>query len=342
MNWRKILVIGFVVFAILLASASFYLYQIAKSPNFQIRKEAKMLYIPKGATFRTVLDSLKKYDMIHDITSFAFVSKLLKYQENVKEGAYLIKANATNLEVVRELRNGEQTALNVTFNNIRIKKDLAQRISKQLLISETELLKTLQNPEFCKKYGFDTTTIMTMFLPNTYQMYWNTTLEVFLDKMHKEYGKFWTAERKQKAQKANLTQVQVSVLASIVEGETRKIDEKPRVAGVYMNRLKKNDLLQADPTVIFGIGDFTIKRVLNKHLAFDSPYNTYKYPGLPPGPINLPSVSSLESVLNYETHDYYFFCAKEDFSGYHNFAKNLSEHNANARKYQKALTEKGY
>jgi UPF0755 protein len=342
MNWRKILVIGFVVFAILLASASFYLYQIAKSPNFQIRKEAKMLYIPKGATFRTVLDSLKKYDMIHDITSFAFVSKLLKYQENVKEGAYLIKANATNLEVVRELRNGEQTALNITFNNIRIKKDLAQRISKQLLISETELLKTLQNPEFCKKYGFDTTTIMTMFLPNTYQMYWNTTLDVFLDKMHKEYEKFWTAERKAKAQKANLTEVQVSVLASIVEGETRKIDEKPRVAGVYMNRLKKNDLLQADPTVIFGIGDFTIKRVLNKHLAFDSPYNTYKYPGLPPGPINLPSVSSLESVLNYETHDYYFFCAKEDFSGYHNFAKNLSEHNANARKYQKALTEKGY
>ena len=186
-------------------------------------------------------------------------------------------------------------------------------------------------------YGFKANTFISMFIPNTYQVYWTDSPEQILDRMKKEYDAFWTDERKQKAKNLNMTQEEVSTLASIVKGETNKMDEAPTVAGVYINRLKRGIALQADPTLVFAIGDFSIRRILNKDKNFDSPYNTYQHRGLPPGPINMPSIATLDAVLDYEDHNYLYFCAKEDFSGYHAFAKTLAEHNRNARKFQRAL-----
>jgi UPF0755 protein len=202
----------------------------------------------------------------------------------------------------------------------------------------------MSDPAVVAEYGFDTTTIVSMFLPNTYEFYWNTSSKELLDRMHKEYQKFWTEERKQKAKAIGFTPVQVSVLASIVEAEQgRWADERPRIAGVYINRMtsKETDYkLQADPTLVFAHGDFAIRRVLTGHKQINSPYNTYKFRGLPPGPINLPSPVSIDAVLNYEKHNYLYFCAKEDFSGYHAFAQTYEEHLKNARLYQAALNSK--
>jgi len=346
MNLRRILIIVFVSLTILMASFAFYLYQLTKSPNlfFVERSDSQevwYLHIPTGATFRTVLDTLKENRKIHDVTSFAFLAKLMKYQEQVKPGRYRIKANMSNMEALRMLRAGEQAPVKLQFNSIRFKEQLAARIGRQMEFGEEALLEALGQPETAARYGFDTTTIVCMFLPNTYEFYWNISLEKFLTKMHKEYQNFWTAERKQRAERIGLSPAEVITLASIVQSETAKDDEKPRVAGVYLNRLAKGQLLQADPTVLFGLRDFSIKRVLNVHLEVDSPYNTYKYKGLPPGPIILPSVASIEGVLNAERHDFYYFCAKEDFSGYHNFAKTYQEHRQNAKLYYKALNARG-
>ena len=338
---RKILSYTFVGLAIFLASFSFYVYQAIQSPNLQVKRASRMLFIPKGTDFQGLLALLKKDSIVSNVVSFAFLSKIMNYQEHVKPGAYLIEENMSNMAAIRMLRAGKQTAIKVTFNSLRTKEDLAERLAKQLPFSEQEWLEILQNEETSAKYGFDAYTFSTMFIPNTYEVYWTTSREEFIEKMYKEYQKFWNKERLAKAEKIGLNPKQVSVLASIVQAETAKNDEKPRVAGVYLNRLVKNDYLQADPTVIFALKDFTIKRVLDVHLQTDSPYNTYKYTGLPPGAINFPEVSSIDAVLNAEQHDYYFFCAKEDFSGYHNFAKTLAEHNRNARLYQQALTAKG-
>lgn len=300
-----------------------------------------MLYIPKGTDFQGLLAILKKDSIISNVVSFAFLSKTMNYQEHVKPGAYLIEENMSNMAAIRMLRSGKQTPIKIKFNSLRTKEDLAERLAKQLPFSEQEWLETLQNKEIAEKYGFDSYTFTTMFIPNTYEIYWTTSKEDFIERMSKEYQKFWSKERLEKAEKLGLSPKQVSVLASIVQAETAKNDEKPRVAGVYLNRLAKNDYLQADPTVIFALKDFSIRRVLNSHLQVDSPYNTYKYTGLPPGAINFPEVSSIDAVLNAEQHDYYFFCAKEDFSGYHNFAKTLAEHNRNAKLYQQALNTRG-
>lgn len=337
--------ITFVVLAVLLASFAFYAYQALYSGNLNIQtsenKQNRILYIPKGTNFQELIQILKREQLINNVVSFAFIAKVMNYQEQVKAGAYLIEPNESNVSVIRKLRSGQQIPIRLTFNNLRTKEDLAERISEQLPIPKDTLLALLQSETVAQKYGLNTYTIGTIFIPNTYEIYWTTTAQELLDRMHKEYQKFWNEERKQKAQNLGLSPTQVMILASIVQAETTKNDEKPRIAGVYLNRLAKNDLLQADPTVVFAHQDFTIKRLLNSHLSIDSPYNTYKYTGLPPGPINFPDISSIEAVLNAEKHDYYYFCAKEDFSGYHNFARTLAEHNRNARLYQKALNEKG-
>lgn len=341
----KFFLIVFVVITILAASFAFYLYQALYSSNLNVQagetKQNKILYIPKGTDFQGLIQILKREQLINNVVSFAFVAKLMNYQENVKAGAYLIEPNESNVSVIRKLRGGIQVPIKLTFNNLRTKEDLAERISEQLPIPKDSMLALLQNTEVAQKYGLNNYTIGTIFIPNTYEVYWTITAHELLERMYKEYQKFWNSERKQKAQNLGLTPTQVMILASIVQAETTKNDEKARIAGVYLNRLAKNDLLQADPTVIFAHQDFTIKRLLNSHLSIDSPYNTYKYAGLPPGPINFPDISSIDAVLNAEKHNYYYFCAKEDFSGYHNFAETLAEHNRNARLYQKALNERG-
>jgi UPF0755 protein len=337
MKSRNFLFAGVIMFSVLVVSFVFYFYQIIFTPNLQVDKPDRMLYIPRNASYQTVVDSLQHNRMLNELVSFSFLAKVLGYQEQVKPGAYLIKANSTNLQAIRMLRSGAQTPVKLTFNNIRTKGELAEKLSSRIEPDAGELLAMLNNPDTVANYGFDTTTIITMFIPNTYELYWNTSAPAFFKRMHKEYQAFWTEERKAKAASIGLTPVQVAVLASITEAETKKRDEMPRVAGVYKNRLDKNWKLQADPTVVYAVGDFSIKRVRRGHTEYDSPYNTYMYEGLPPGPINIPSITALDAVLNYERHNYMFFVAREDFSGYHTFAVDYNTHLRNARIYQKAL-----
>lgn len=330
----------FLTVSILLTTFSFYFWQVFRSPNLQVKDGDKTfaLLIPKGSTFESVMDTLKRHDVINDVTSFRFLAKIMKYQERVKEGRYEITPKMSNRAALVKLRNGSQDAMPVTFNSMRQKSDLIYRLGSKFEFGPDALGKLLNDPATCEKYGFDTTTIVCMFLPNTYEIFWTVKPEALLDRMGSEYKKFWTPERQAKAKELGMTQTQVQVLASIVAAETNKRDEQPRVAGVYLNRLKRGIKLEADPTVIFALRDFTIRRLLNKQLTVDSPYNTYRYTGLPPGPINLPAPATIDAVLNAEKHDYLYFVVDARFNGYHTFSKTLSEHLANARLYQQALT----
>ena len=332
---RVVIVIGMLLFV----SFSFYIYQILFSPNFQYRKEERYLYIPKGATFKSVLDSLTKNEIIGDVKSFAFLSKLTGYQDKVKSGRYLIKSDRNNIQVIRLLKNGNQAAVKLTFNSIRLKEDLAHKIGDKLAMSHDTLFSYLTNPKVAAHYGFDTVTFMSMFIPNTYEVYWDIEPDAFFDKMNGEYKKFWSEARLKKARDIGFTPVQVSVIASIVEAETNQESEKQKIAGLYINRFNIDMPLQADPTVKFALRDFSIKRIYQGHTKIDSPYNTYMYKGLPPGPINLPSISSIDAVLNYEKHKCLYFCASPSRMGFHDFTENYRDHVNNANKYRGYLNK---
>lgn len=341
MKKRNIIIGLFAGLCVVIIMVTFYAYQLFFTPNILVEKNEKgVVYIPEGATINQVLDSLQKFDYVEEVIPFMFISKLLKYNENIKAGKYLLEPNMTNLDAVRLLRSGNQIPVNVTFNNVRLKQELSEKLCVNVSANPVEFDSLVNSPAFCEELGFDTTTITTMFIPNTYQVFWNTNAEQLLRRMKKEYDRFWNEDRVALAETLDMTPIQVSILASVVEGETKLNAEKPTVAGLYINRLNRGMLLGADPTVVFAVGDFTLRRVLNKHLEFDSPYNTYKYSGLPPGPINVPEISSIDATLNYERHKYLYMCAKEDFSGYHAFARTLSEHNRNANRYRRALSKK--
>ncbi|SHO65342.1 endolytic transglycosylase MltG [Algoriphagus zhangzhouensis] len=337
---KKLLLVLIIAFSVLGISMTFYFYQVFFSPNVLLESEQPVaLRIPSNANYKYVANKLYEDQIISDAVSFGFVAKVLDYQELVKPGLYTIKPDMTNLELVRLLRSGDQTPVRITFNNVRTKEDLAEKITANLEIDSTQFLNMIQDSVYIRKFDFDEETIMSMFIPNTYEVWWNTSPEALFDRMYREYNDFWTDARKEKAKQMGLSQKEVSTLASIVQAESQKSDERPRIAGVYLNRLRLNMPLQADPTLVFALGDFSLKRVLNIHKETESPYNTYKYAGLPPGPINLPDINSLDAVLNAEDHKYLYFCAKEDFSGYHAFATSLAQHNANARRYQAALNQ---
>jgi UPF0755 protein len=238
------------------------------------------------------------------------------------------------------LKAGNQEPVKISFQNVRLKHTLAGMVAKKLETDSALVSQLLDSASFVSKYGFTTDNVYTMFIPNSYEMYWNTSAEKFFLRMHDEYEKFWTPERKAKAEKIGLSPIKVTILASIVDGEALMDQELPIIAGLYMNRLKKGMKLEADPTVIFAANDFTIRRVLNKHLRIGSPYNTYRVTGLPPGPISMPSIKAIDGVLNHSNHNYIYMCAKEDFSGYHNFATTMAQHSINARKFQQALNER--
>lgn len=336
---RKYILVGLVAFSVLLTSLSFYFYQAFFSPNVLIDSdEAAVLNIPKGSTFSQVRQELLDREIVNEVVTFSFVAKVMNYSEGgVKPGHYVIEPKLSNKELITILRSGRQTPVNITFNNIRLKEELADKITSTLEMGKDDFLSVIQDEAFVEKYGFNSQTIMAMFIPNTYEVYWTISpLELF-ERMYKEYERYWTEERLAKAEAIQMTPLEVATLASIVQSETNKADERPIVAGVYINRLERGIPLQADPTLLFALKDFTIKRVLNVHKEVESPYNTYKYAGLPPGPIVLPEISSLNAVLNFQTHNYLYFCAKEDFSGYHSFATNLRDHMINARRYQNAL-----
>lgn len=297
------------------------------------------LFIHDGDNFDKVLSLLKESNCLNNPETFRHLAWLKDYDNNVRPGAYKIQPGWSSNKLVNVLRSGSQTPVMVTFNNIRTREDLAGRLSKQLQCDSLTFLALFKNDSSALRLGFKPETLPALFIPNTYSFYWTTSANAFLTRMKREYDLYWNEPRRLKAQALGLTTEQVSTLASIVQEESNKNDEKPVIAGVYLNRLSKGWPLQADPTVRYAMGDFTIRRILDEYLKFESPYNTYLHTGLPPGPINFPEISSLEAVLNHQVHDFFYFCAKEDFSGYHNFAVSLSEHNRNAQKYQAALNK---
>ena len=338
MKKRKIFAVFLVVFTVLLTTFSFYGYQIVRTPNILVDKNDRILLIPEGSDFSGVRDTLFKYNYVQDMVSFSFIAKLMDYDVSVKPGRYRLNKNMSNVAAIRLLRAGIQEPTYITFNTVRLKEDLATRITQNIEMTPADFLFTLDRYGKENKKGFDENTELCQFIPNTYEVYWNISPDALIRRMEEEYERFWNETRTGKAAALDLTPVEVSILASIVQAEARNIDEGPVISGLYLNRLRKNMYLQADPTLVYASGDFTLKRVLNVHRQIDSPYNTYKYKGLPPGPINLPEIWAIDAVLDYQQHNYIYMCAKEDFSGYHNFATNLRDHNRNEERYQRALT----
>lgn len=331
---NKWIILVFVIAISVAGYHGYHIYQYIFKENIQTPGSIK---IPKEATYEQVVDSLKKHNIIINYKAFHWVAKRKKYASFVKPGKYLLDKGLNSNEIVNMLKSGNQQPVKVTFNNLRFFDELAGDIAKYIQPDSAQLLQKFNDPAVQAKFGFNKYTFHCMFIPNTYEFYWTATADQFMERMLMEYRRFWNKDRVQKARALGLTREEVMTLASIVQEETNRRDEKPIVAGLYLNRIRRGMALQADPTVKFALGNFRIKRVLNSHLAFDSPYNTYKYPGLPPGPINFPEISSIDAVLNAAKTPYIFMCAREDFSGYHNFAKTLSAHNANARKYKAAL-----
>ncbi len=321
---------------LLLSAPLLWIYQTIWAPNFFPGKPVHV-YIDEEKDWERLCRELEDSAACLHVGSFRRLASWMDYAGHLKTGRYRVDPGMSNLELVRRLRRGHQEAVRLTFSGMRSREELAKRIGGELMLEGHALLRLMNDSAWCDSMGFDRRTITAMFIPNTYEVYWNVSPARFMSRMKREYDVFWNASRQAKAQAAGLTPVEVSVLASIVEEESAVADEYPVIAGLYLNRLKAGIPLQADPTVRFAVGDFSIRRILDSHLAVDSPYNTYKHAGLPPGPIRIPSVRALDAVLNPMKHRYLYMCAKEDFSGRHNFAATLAEHNRNAARYRSAL-----
>jgi UPF0755 protein len=298
------------------------------------------IFIPTGSSYEDLADTLRKSGVLRSERSFNITSRLKSYGRNVKPGSYIIEPGMNNNNIVSMLRSGRQAPVNVTFNNIRTLDELAGRIGGQVETDSASVLAFLAEESNYLNDGFNRLTVISAFIPDTYQLYWTTDAGSFYRRMLREYRSFWNEERTAAADALDLSPAEVSVLASIVDEEASREDEKPRIAGVYINRLRTGMPLQADPTVKFAVNDFTLRRILNRHLEVDSPYNTYKFKGLPPGPIRCPSRSGLEAVLNAEKHDYLYFVARHDSSGYHHFSRTLAEHNRYAAAYRRELNRR--
>lgn len=322
----------------------YYAYKVMYHTNVSLNgKKSEIFYIRTGDTYDDVLRSLYEQNIIKDRETFEYLAEKKNLKNNIHPGRYRILARMSNSELINLLRAGLQEPVTVPFHSLRTKEQLVTRVCRRLEADSSELAALMNDNDFLQKsYGLNSETIMTMFIPKNYDFYWNTSAKEFLDRMAKEYRAYWTTERKARAKEMGLSQSEVAILASIVQSEQWKHDdEKPVVAGLYMNRLKQNMPLQSDPTLIFALGDFSIMRVLNDDKKIDSPYNTYMYAGLPPGPICLPEITSLDAVLNYKQHDFLYMCAKEDFSGRHYFAKTYEQHRVYAKLYHEALASKG-
>jgi UPF0755 protein len=317
------------------------IYEKAFTANVSLSGSGQdYILVPTDSRYADVIKIISDKKFIVNKESFDWTARKKNYPNHIKAGRYKIKDRMSNNELINVLRSGKQEPVELTFNNIRTLSQLTERVSQELEVNQTKLLDLLSSPEILAKYGLNDKTIICIFIPNTYEFFWNTSEVKFIDRMFREYNKFWNRDRIGKAGELHMTKEQVITLASIVDEETDKDVEKPKIAGVYINRLNKKIRLQADPTVVFCVGDFTLQRVLRKHYQIDSPYNTYIYGGLPPGPICIPEIASIDAVLNYEKHNYLYFCAKPDFSGYHTFARTLEAHNNNARIYRSELNKR--
>lgn len=329
----------FIIFVLLVAAGGiYYLYNLVFSPNVWTPDEkAVAIYVPTGSDYEDLKVILYEKGLVVHRKNFEWWAEKKKLPLRVLPGKYLINNNMNNNELIDLLRSGNQEPVNVVFNNIRNVYQLAGIVGKQIEADSLAIINMITDTNELKAIGLNKEEASTLFIPNTYEFYWNTSAKDFFNRMYEEYSKFWNSYRASRAEAINLTKAEVVTLASIVEKETNKNDEKAAIAGVYINRLKSGWRLQADPTVVFAVGDFNIRRVLNVHKKVDSPYNTYRRLGLPPGPICIPSISSIDAVLNYDENGYFYFCAKDDMSGYHVFAKTGAQHKKNAKLYQEAL-----
>ncbi|TDQ31651.1 endolytic transglycosylase MltG [Zeaxanthinibacter enoshimensis] len=339
---KKILWIVAILGLVVMGWFSYRIYDALFTPNTRFSEEQVYVHIPTGADFSQVYEQISP--LLEDPESFAAVARQKKYSVNIKPGRYAIERGMNNNTLVNVLRS-RNAPLMVSFNNQETLPELAGRIAAQIEADSLELLAAFRDTEFLEAQNLDLRNAIVLYLPNSYEFFWNTSAEEFRDRMKREYERFWTEERVKQAESQGLTPTEATTLASIVHKETAKVDERPRVAGVYLNRLRRNMLLQADPTVIYAIKEQTgdhdtiIKRVLYKDLALDSPYNTYKYAGLPPGPIAMPDISAIKAVLQPEKHDYLYFVADVENFGYHKFAKTLSQHNRNKAQYVRWINE---
>jgi UPF0755 protein len=338
---KRVLIIIFGITAVVCVVGGIFAYALFSS-NINIEKDKKeFLLVYENDCYDDIIDKLVSKQIVKSKKTFEIASWLLNNKKQFKSGRYQITSEMNNLTLVRNIMYGRQTPISISFNNVRTKDVLAERLTKKLKISEEEFLAELYSEQTLKTLGFNKNTVVSLFIPNTYEVYWDITAEELIERMKKEYDLFWNEERTAKLLDVGLSKEEVSTLASIVEEETRKKDEQPVVAGLYLNRIHKNIPLQADPTVKFAVQDFSLRRIYKKHLEYDSPYNTYMYAGLPPGPIRVPSIQAIDAVLNFVNHDYIYMCAKEDFSGYHNFATSYKEHQENAERYRRALNKRG-
>ncbi len=334
----KIILLIAGILLLIIISAGIYIYNIIFE-TFDLT-ETVYIYIDEKKDYNSVVSQLQEKAGLPNEKAFHMLAERMNYPNRIKTGRYAIESGMTMSEVIRLLRSGVQEPINLTFNNIRNKENLAGRLSDQLMTDSLSLINVLSDSAVAAGYGFNNQTFGAMFIPNTYHVYWDTSVKSLMNRMKREYDTFWNDDRKKKAENLGLTPIEVSTLASIVEEEATYQDEYATIAGLYLNRLQKGMRLEADPTVKFAVGDPTLRRILFKHLEIESPYNTYKNDGLPPGPIRIPSIRGIDAVLSPAEHSYLFMCAKDDLSGRHNFAVTHAEHARNARAYQRALNER--
>lgn len=339
-RWRIVLLI----LAVLLVAGGilgYRFYHTLFGPGPKFKDGDRIVLIPTGSTFDQMLDSLKSAGLVNDERAFRMLAERKKYTGRVKPGRYRVTSGTSLNDLVNKLRSAEQDPVRITFTNINTLPQLAGQVAKYLETDSTALIQAMRDPATVERLGFRSETMIGLFVPNTYEFWWTATPGDFLDRMAKEYKRFWTEDRKSKAAKLGLSQSEVSTLASIVQAETAEPDEAPIIAGVYVNRLRIGMPLQADPTLKFALGLDSLTRILTADMQVESPYNTYTHAGLPPGPINMPEPRYIDAVLYAQKHEYLYFCARETLDGYSNFAKTYEQHLVNARRYQRALNERG-
>ncbi|MDR1454944.1 MAG: endolytic transglycosylase MltG [Tannerella sp.] len=336
---RAITVVVAVLFTALLAVGATGAWMLF-APNFMPEKTCRIYIYPEN-DFRWLCRQLEDSARCRNLGTFIRLAGLLNYPDHMYTGCYAVEPGMNNRDLLNRLRRGHQERVRITFNSIRTKEDLAERLSAQLMMDGDGLAGLLDDETFCDSMGFTLQTVPAMFIPNTYEVYWNISPVNLMRRMKREYLAFWTETRRERAEKAGLSPVEVATLASIVEEESAAVEEYPVIAGLYINRLHRGMLLQADPTVKYAVGDFGLRRVLNWHRDVESPYNTYLHEGLPPGPIRIPSITAIDAVLNCTKHHYLYMCAKEDLSGRHHFTASLAEHNRHAAHYHAALNRLG-
>ncbi len=334
-NKYKIILAIAAILIIAAAVIGLQFYNTYFAPN--VTDSQKFLFVRTGSSMESLLEEVKEQKILNDVAAFQKAALKMELYTNLKPGKYTLKKGMNNRSLINLIKAGNQDPVKLKFQGLRKKENFAGYLSRQLEPDSTAFMNYLDSTSVIEKYGFNKENFYTMFIPNTYEMYWNTPASDFIERMHKEYTKFWNQERKDKAAALDLTPIEVSILASIVDGEALYDKEMPTIAGLYLNRLEKGIRLQADPTVIYANGDFTVNRVTGPLLRKESPYNTYRVAGLPPGPIMMPSIAAIDAVLNKEDHEYIYMCAKEDFSGYHRFAETRAQHEINANKYRAAL-----